>query len=283
MTYPKIFSTDTQDAIEQLYCDQILQRFPLYAAFWEKFIGVQDNNISGFLRPYGLKIPPALKHEKKAINNTYFEITYVHYTLFCHLAGAHYQIGELKKSLQDTCAKQRHFKHWEAFENIYFHLGIVMNQLYQLWGLLFVLKGICKRKKDGEPDGVRKALKAFLVVEKKKSLACLLEKVENEITIIRNNITHYVRGFSRYLSSTKEYVIPNSIRKREMWEKSLRKTAFRVTTAKTNSDLVRMQCMVNQFHEILIPELEKYLCSKKLEINKTKNRGVYVSKKMSAL
>ena len=122
----------TKDAIEQLYSHVVLKGFPLYATFWEKFIGVKDKSVRGFLRPYGLKIPAVLRSEKKEINNIYLEITYIHYTLFCHLAGAHYQIDELKKSLQDICSKQRHFKHWEAFENIYFHLGVVMNQLYQL-------------------------------------------------------------------------------------------------------------------------------------------------------
>ncbi len=135
----KNFERDSKDCIEQLFKKRILKKFPLYATFWNIFIG---NKEKAPLKPYGLKIPASLKTRKKDIASTYLEITYSHYTLFCHLAGAHFQLKELKRSLKYKNPWEKHFRHWEHFEVFYIHLGNAMYQVYHLWKLLFLFKNI---------------------------------------------------------------------------------------------------------------------------------------------
>lgn len=107
----KHFYKDTKDCIEQLYKREILKKFSSYGVCWDQFIGVNENQKTGYLKPYGLIIPPSLRMKAKEIRNAYLEFSYAHYTLFCHLAGAHFQLKELKKSLRIKNAKKRHFRH----------------------------------------------------------------------------------------------------------------------------------------------------------------------------
>lgn len=263
----KNFSEDTKDCIEQLYQTKILKNFPAYAEFWEKFIGVKTSIQRGHssLRPYGLIIPSSLRSEAKNIRKIYGEISYTHYSLFCHLAGAHFQLGKLRQSLKAKISAKRHFKHWEHFEVFYLHLGITMNQIYHLWGLVFLLKGRLTRNIEGEIKGAKRVLEELLVNRRKKYLWGRIDKIYKEIIILRNSITHFARVPSTSLPDG-SYTIPRRVVKDIIsWDKRV-KSGIK-TTSKARKDLNNIEQLFNELHRVMLGELDNCLARKRIKIN----------------
>jgi len=252
----KNFKIDTKDCIELLYARRVLKNFPAYGVFWERFIG---NRTVSPLKPYGLRIPKALSTRKKLITDTYREITYSHYTLFCQLAGAHFQLEQLKKSLKYKNPWLKHFCHWESFELFYSHLGNVMNQVYHLWELFFSLSGLSAGKT------TRKKLESFINLKRKKYLLNAIARIDKNIVILRNNIVHYARGVHLPLSDG-AYSIPLITRVAIPWERHAKYRQFYETRKKCQNDLRLLERTINQLHEVLINEISAYLITQKIRI-----------------
>ena len=182
----KNFSSDTKDSIERLYQSTILTNFPNYALFWNKFVGVKFSKSRNLL-PYGLKYPTGMSaSQRKDISLNYRELTISHYTLFCQLAGAHFQLEELKK-YPIKHSRLSYFRHFEHFESCYLHLGIVFDQMYHLWGILFYLQGRGRNK-------IRGKLETYLTGKRKKYMWIKFKKLNSDSIELRNNITHFARG-----------------------------------------------------------------------------------------
>jgi len=254
----KYFSRDTKDCIEKLYRGVIIKEFPLYATFWNRFIGVKENQKTGYLRPYGLRFPPLPRTTVKDICSAYLELTYAHYTLFCNLAGAHFQLGELKRSLKITDFTKRHFRHWEHFEALYLHLGICMYQIYHLWGLIFLLQGKLNRNNAGIIKGAEGKLRDLLKRKRKTYLCLDIDKINKEIKIIRDNITHFARIAHRILPNG-DYAIPHRIVKNVHWDKQLKTKEYQETTIKAKTDLNNIEKIFNKLHQIMLVEFDNYL------------------------
>lgn len=251
----KNFKRDSKDCIEQLFKKDILKKFPLYATFWNKFIG---NKEKAPLKPYGLKIPISLRARKNDILNAYLEITYAHYTLFCRLAGAHFQLKELRRSLKYKNSWKKHFRHWEHFEVFYMHLGSAMYQVYHLWKLLFLLK-----RNNGGP---KKLLEDFLISKREKHLFNEIEAIDNEIIILRDNITHYSRVIHLPLADG-GYAIPLKNKRNASWKKQARAKLFYETRMKCQNDLGNFEEIINKLHQILMDEMDAYFVSNRIKIN----------------
>ena len=162
------FIKGTKDLVEQLYGEQVSKNLPNYGAFWVKFIGDPKKDVP---MPYGLNFSKASHGTNIAqINPNYEELCMAHYSLFCHLSGAHFQLELLKESLGLPESNTRSFKHWEAFETGYIHLGSAFYQMYHLWGLIFLLKGIIKRKNGRFVPGPKKNLESIFKAEDKRHL-----------------------------------------------------------------------------------------------------------------
>lgn len=106
-------------------------KIPSYGRFWETFIGLK--NASSPFQPYGLRIPAGIPQTNAAaIGSAYTEIAYAHYSLFCELAGAHFQLDEVRNSYSSN-AGDRLFLFLEAFNGFYDHIGTARNMVIRLW------------------------------------------------------------------------------------------------------------------------------------------------------
>lgn len=260
------FITSTRDAVEQLYGRKLLRTFPRYGEFWGRFIGVKVGK-DGSLNPYGLRFPKGFpQSDKRNIKRIYLELVMAHYSLFCDLAGAHYQLEQLTTSLQLDDAKKKHFHHWEAFESCYMHLGNAMNQIYHLWGLVFLLQrtqGVIVTK-DKKMRGIRKALRKYLRGKRKGYLVKDLERLENSMSRIYNNIKHFSRmGSLRYDG---KFLIPVRIRRNILWGEQLKVKHYKETSAKARQDLETLQILANQLHDFLINDFSNCLANRNIRI-----------------
>jgi hypothetical protein len=266
----KHFPEDTRDPIEQIYARKILRRFPKYGEFWNRFVGIKDRGT--YLLPYGLRIPGTISvPERKQIRQAYEEICMAHYSLFCHLAGAHFQVDKLRV-LSPLSSKWSWLKHWETFESVYLHLGICFNEVYHLWDLVFLMRGQLGRKKDGtigrtsggpSPSSLRES--EFRNARKLRIFKDF-KHLSNEISARRNNITHYSRGASRSIRS--KIYVPVYVRQNVPWRMEFRAKKWWETSLKASLDLRRTECAVNSNHEVLITSLEDYLSNKGIRIQR---------------
>ncbi|MDI6903002.1 MAG: hypothetical protein QMC77_04625 [Methanocellales archaeon] len=265
----KNFLSDTRDVIEQLYGPVIVQHFPNYGVFWSKFIGVRDD-VEDRLVPYGLNLSNVPGENSEEIERCYQELCMAHYTLFCHLAGTHFQITQLENSTKLVDKKERYFRHWEAFELCYLHLGIVFNEIYHLWGLVFLMekRGNVKRAENGRIYGSEKELGEYLnqIGQKGESLHKQIEKLREDVIILRNNITHFARGLHKLVPRGSGYAIPLKIIKNMLWVNKSKTTEWRLTDFKIKQDIENVETLLNNLHELLIQEFDYFRNQQKIGI-----------------
>ena len=249
-----IFIQKTKDAIEQLYGPEIIKLFPNYSIFWKKFIGDPKKDVPV---PYGLIFPSTITKRQEYIEEIYDEICMGHYSLFCHLAGTHFQLENLKKILKLTDFKRKYFEHWETFEVCYFHLGCVFYQMYHLWSLIFVLK------KEGKAS-IKKKLKNYLDRVGQGSLRKKIDKLDEEIKELRDNIVHFSRVASEVHFG--EFYIPLKTT-RKTWEKQHQTEEWLETSRKIEKDLQETEILINSIHDLLIKEFGEFLRTNDIKIN----------------
>jgi len=261
------FPADTRDAIEKLYAARILSCFPKYAEFWEKLIGLRDSQ--GGLRSYGLRMPQTVdRQERSKIHRAHEEMAMAHYTLFCNLAGARFQKERIQSVAAPTSTSLRWFKHWEAFESIYLHLGIAFYEVYHLWDLLFLLRGQLGRARDGSikknPNGFNPwELRERVFRDNRKLMIWrAFQHLNNEVTARRNNITHYSRGAFRIITGL--IYVPQRIRPNAPWHLEVRTRNYWETRAKAAMDLEKTERAINSTHGLLIKEYEDYFSAQSI-------------------
>ena len=194
---------DSKDSIEQLYGDIILKNFPNYEVFWLKFIG---NPKAERPEPYTYNYPQTMRDEdKEVIQKRYARIQITHYSIFCQLAGSHFQLEKLKAS-ENKEGNEKYFRHWEHFEVGYFHLGSVFYLLEVLWNVVIKLKAVSRHKFG----------KSFLISRNENSLAQKLVKTQENVKTIRNLMVHRGRAFTSFSHKGKFY-IPLTVNMNMLW------------------------------------------------------------------
>jgi len=128
----QIFPKDSRDEFEKEYANNVLQYFPSYKPFWEKFIG-DSYKKKYVLTPRTPVYPTGYSQAKiKEMNELQIYMSKLSYSIFCNLVSAEKLLIEYKKSLPLTNA---HFAFW-AIENLecaYFHIGNIVYALHNLW------------------------------------------------------------------------------------------------------------------------------------------------------
>jgi hypothetical protein len=209
------------------------------------------------LLPYGLKFPDGMSaNQRKDISLNYRELTMTHYSLFCHLAGAYFQLEELRK-YPIKHSRISYFRHFEHFESCYMHVGIIFDQMYHLWGILFYLQGKGK-------INIRGKLETYLTGRRKKYMWIRFKKLNSNSIELRNNITHFARG-ANIISNGKCYV-PEITKKNINWETQWKFKNWIETSIKANTDLVNCEITLNELHLLLISEFEDYLNNSGIDI-----------------
>lgn len=259
------FINGTKDLVEQLYGAEISKNFPNYGEFWIKFIGDPRKSTP---EHYALDFTNVGKGTNiGVINDNYEELCMAHYSLFCHLSGAHFQLELLMEILKLPESKTRSFKYWEAFETGYLHLGSVFYQMYHLWGLVFLLREEATRKKDKrdreyfDPKPKQK-LEQLLVSEGQGALNARKAKIDLNITALRDSIVHFSRSASYYLNG--EFLIPIK-NKQVIWSKQATDEVYE-TSGKLQDDITETEKIVNDIHFYLIQQYEDFLTTNKIVV-----------------
>ncbi len=183
------FPDDSQDSVERLYAPRVLRYFPNYGRFWERFVGQRADPQSGTLRPYGLHCPmPMSKRQRNRLDRDYEVLCMQAYSVFVHLAGAHYQLEELRRALNLRDEARRHFRHWEAYDVGLLHLGTALS----LGKGLLTTVGRLADQGDAVERLVRHRLWAAL---------------DRAVRLPRNDVVHYSRRLHRRNPQTGDFEV----------------------------------------------------------------------------
>jgi hypothetical protein len=189
---PKLsFPTGTADLIERHWWGEISKEFPTYGTFWEDLIGLKDP--SKPFEPYGLIIPALTCSPcAEGVRLAYLELSEAHYSEFCELAGAHYQITEAERSY-NLANPEATFLFLEAFNAFYDHLGTARNMALRLWTLSrAIAKGVdpasplAKFKSDSSLGLIESRLRA----NGQGGLVPRLKLIEDQVVNQRNHHIH---------------------------------------------------------------------------------------------
>jgi len=148
---------DSEDLVEQMWGREIDKRFSFYAVFWSEFIGKNGSGRKPDQRSrgYGLRFPAAVVREKQEfILDHYRRICQTHYSLFCHLAGAHHELAKLRKNLPRN--PKQSFVYFETLGNLYYRMSSSIEMLQLLWGWLYELKNEAAYKPKSFTKSVQK-------------------------------------------------------------------------------------------------------------------------------
>lgn len=183
------FPDDSQDSVERLYAHIILKHFPNYGRFWQQLVGQRSDPKSGTLRPCGLIYPASIgKRQRNRCDRDYELLCMQGYSVFVHLAGAHYQLKEIARSLRLTDESERHFRHWESYDVGLLHLGTALT----------LTKGLVTQ------------------VSRTTEQTCLVSKLlqhelwaglDRTVRLPRNDVVHYSRRLHRRNSKTGDFEV----------------------------------------------------------------------------
>ncbi len=241
----------------------------MYGNFWDKFIGVKDDPFS--LSPYGIIIHGQVSRaDKNKIARIYQEVNMAHYSLFCHLAGAHNKAKRVASISSPFASTKSWFNHWDAFEGFYLDLEIAMDQVYHLLDLAFLLEKKLQRTRNGRigeirggpkrPDlqhGEFRQYRKMFVLER-------FEKIRSEISIRRNNIAHYSRSAWRRIGN--KVGVPLSVRGYFPWKVGLKNNRLAETGPRTAWDLKRVELSINDIYFVLVNGFENRFADNGIEV-----------------
>jgi hypothetical protein len=248
--------------IEQLYGEEILKNFPNYEKFWQKFIG---NPNADKVQPYNYRYPDNMTNEERSkIENSYLKIQMAHYTLFCHLAGAHFQEKELQSVQGFKDHKEKYFRCCEHFEAAYMHIGSVFYVLETLWCTILRLIGHKEGKK-----GLGKLVK-FLETKGENRLAERLVEIDENMMNRRHLPVHYSRIFVTWHQG--EMYVPLNVQEKMLWSEGFETIEWRRSDRQLHFDLVRTERLVNGLHEVLIEEYGTFIARKNIVIDYGRER-----------
>ena len=264
MSYVDIFVKGTKDFVEHLYGSTITVSFPNYAKFWSDFVGNPNYRVP---KSYGLLYKTNITEgERKTVNSIYEEICMAHYSLFCHLAGTHFQMHNLSKLRKSTKGMpKKYFEYWETFEVCYFHLGSAFYQMYHLWGLIFLLENRVTRRSDGSfSRSIKPLLKNYLSNAGQGLLCKEIDDLDGSIKVLRDNIVHFSREASDYVNG--EFLIPAELEKK-IWTKKHDTKNWLETSRLTKEHLMRTEKLIDAIHHYLIMEFKDFLTKRGIAVN----------------
>jgi hypothetical protein len=248
----------SRDSVEQLYGSIVLENFPNYEKFWVEFIG---DPRAKQVQPYEYSFPKSVHpKEQRRINEVYEKIQITHYTLFCHLAGAHFQGKELKNAESINDPKERYFRHCEHFEAAYMHLGSAFYVLETLWNIILKLAGY--------PSGNQRLGKLVNYLNQ-KGRTDLVSKLDdaNRLLMVRRHLpVHFGRAFAKWHKG--HLYVPLSVRKDMMWSQGAQTEDWRRSDRQLAFDLINTEKLINDLHGILIDEYRRFLASKNIQIKR---------------
>jgi len=263
--------TDTKDIIEEKWAGVICSNFPAYADFWNKFIGVRKIKKSNRLIWYKYSYPPIWRKDQKATFRSHIEELFMaHYSIFCNLAGAHYQLKQCNLSL-GLSFSEKHFRHWEAFESCYQHMGNVVNSVHLFWEKIFIIEGkLTQRQKNQNlnKNKIKPLWKNLLRDERKlylyRKMMNMFER-KGQILVIRNNIVHYARVFAVYLGN-QGYGLPYRLSRNIRWsQKKIYKTGI-LAHKKAEKHLTELEILLNDLQKIAIKKFDNYLINEGVSV-----------------
>jgi len=245
---------DSKDPIEHLYGNVILRYFPHYEAFWLKFIG--NPRTAG---PYGYLLPSCFNEDKKMkILEAYEKIQMWHYSLFCHLAGAHFSLEALKYSLRIKDDNLCYFKHWEFFDVGYMHLGSVLYYYRCLWNEVMKIRDY--------PNKYREIEQYLKGIKKDPDLLKRFFEVKTSVKNRRDQAVHYGRIFAFQFKG--KYYIPCNAKRDMKWSEASKTTEWLDSVAALKEDIRRTEESLNDLHEILIAEYQEFISSNGITITR---------------
>jgi hypothetical protein len=249
--------------IEQLYGEEILRNFPNYEKFWQEFIG--DPNADK-IQPYNYRYPDSMNNgQRSRIENSYLKIQMAHYTLFCHLAGAHFQEKELRSAQGFKDHKEKYFRCCEHFEAAYMHIGSVFYVLETLWCTVLRLIGHREGKK-----GLGKLVK-FLEAKGENELAKRLQEIDKSMMNRRHLPVHFSRIFVMWHEG--EMYVPRNVQEKMLWSEGYEATEWIRSDRQLYFDLVQTEKLVNDLHEVIIKEYETFIANQNIVIDAGRKKG----------
>src|SRR3990170_4560286 len=236
---------DSNDSIEKLYGNEVLKHFPNYGVFWRQFIG---NPNSEKPEPYEYTFPSNISvEEKKRILKNYEKIQITHYSLFCQLAGTHFQLKELENTLKNVKdPEKRYFRHWEHFEVGYLHLGSVFYLQKTLWDVIHNL--IAENQQELETK-----------------LAQRLEDTKKYVKTLRDLVVHRGRAFTNFPHKGRFY-IPLKVNREMVWSQFSIVKERTETSKQLKGDLIKVEKLMNELHTPIISEYRDFINKKNIQI-----------------
>jgi hypothetical protein len=260
---------ESEDFVERIWAREIDKRFSFYAVFWSELIGKgkSGGKPDQSLKGYGLRFPPAMAKEKQEfVLDQYRKICQTHYALFCHLAGAHYELSRLRKHLPQN--HKQSFVYFETLGNLYYRMGSAMEMLTLLWGWFYELRNESAYKPRGFMKSVKKQFQKDLETY---HLTPSYKELLRQVVSYQKAFAHLQR-FATVAQDNRVYV-PKVSKKRYPF---LERESFRELIEckqKAAEDLESLEIFANCLHAEYLKNLKSWLghrsISIKFKINRT--------------
>lgn len=264
--------TDTQDIVERIWGKKIYIHFPAYKTFWDKFIGVRTISPSKTLLPYKYNLTNLRNiSDKVKFKNNLEELCMAHYSLFCNLAGAHFQLEEFNRVLAYKNKKLIHFQYCETFENCYQHMGNAINFFFLFWEKIFLLTNVyVLRNSNGDLNKNNVSNQIELLFRRKRKFKIVKQIIKHfgrkgEIEIIRNNTVHYAR-VAFIPAGEFGYALPYRFKPNQRWSQMKRRKTGILVQIKARNNLLLLEKILNSSELIAIDYLHSYLLNNNIEI-----------------
>ncbi len=259
---PCKFPFQTRDLIEKYHHKEILINFPQYAEFWSKFIGVKEANINNILSSYDLISVGSVSPNLPSFQKIHQEICMSHYSVFCNLATAHFNLTELS-NLDSSDRDTYYFAHWRLFESAYMHLGAAWQEIKRIWDLLLV-----EFDQYPTPLPPKKSANEIFKIINKSSLKKRYNIHVEPIINFRDIIAHYFRVPSHYDEVQGKTFVPEKVNKQLLWSDLRSFSGSMIETGKKlKNDITTFESFINSTHVLLIGEFERVLKKHSLMID----------------
>ena len=255
--------------MERAYGHEVCKTFINYAKFWEQFIGRDLASKTGRWYPFDFQSSTPLA-ERSLAEEWREEISMAHYSLFCSLAGARFQMGELESLLPIGHLTDKVFiRHWEAFECFYSRLGIAYFQIFHLWDCLALWSAGISRSDRSQisKDDKQKTRYKFISLGSYKQAWDSFCSSHNEVRVVRNNLTHFSSHFAHKFRQG-YFSIPATIRASELWTTQRGSVDWRRTNATIRRDLSKSEQAFNDIQGNFIKAFGETLAQKGIRVRK---------------
>jgi hypothetical protein len=252
----------SKDGVERLYADEVSKNFPNYAIFWEKYIG---NPYSKSGKPYVYKYPVTMSdQEKQRIETSYLKIQMSHYTLFCHIAGAHFQLKQLESALMEKESDEQYFRSCEHYDVGYIHIGSVFYVVRKLWCTVFLpMAGLGKGKGKDE----LREMTSFLKDRGYTDIVTGLNTFNESILNRRHLPVHSYRVFIQWYRG--KLYVPIEMCPEMVWSKAKQTIEWNRADKQLSSDLAFVEKLLNDLHSVLTSEYETFIKKNDISIDKS--------------